>query len=132
MIQGLLEGELEEELGYSKYDYHDKETDNSRNGFSKKTVRSSSGNIDLDIPRDHNGEFEPQVVKKHQRDVSNIEDQVLSMYAKGMTTRDISSYLWMDSVDSVMPFMQFTHKQRCNAVLYTRFVTPQSLFHIRI
>ncbi len=93
MIQGLLEGELEEELGYSKYDYHDKETDNSRNGFSKKTVRSSSGNIDLDIPRDRNGEFEPQVVKKHQRDVSNIEDQVLSMYAKGMTTRDISSHL---------------------------------------
>ena len=93
MIQGLLEGELEEELGYSKYDYHDKETDNSRNGYSKKTVRSSSGNIDLDIPRDRNGEFEPQVVKKHQRDVSNIEDQVLSMYAKGMTTRDISSHL---------------------------------------
>lgn len=93
MIQGLLEGELEDELGYSKYDYHEKETDNSRNGYSKKTVRSSSGNIELDIPRDRNGEFEPQVVKKHQRDVSNIEDQVLSMYAKGMTTRDISTHL---------------------------------------
>lgn len=93
MIQGLLEGELEDELGYSKYDYHEKETDNSRNSYSKKTVRSSSGNIELDIPRDRNGEFEPQVVKKHQRDVSNIEDQVLSMYAKGMTTRDISTHL---------------------------------------
>lgn len=93
MIQGLLEGELEDELGYSKYDYHEKETNNSRNGYSKKTVRSSSGNIELDIPRDRNGEFEPQVVKKYQRDVSNIEDQVLSMYAKGMTTRDISTHL---------------------------------------
>ena len=92
-LQGMLEAELDQSLGYSKYDYRNKETDNSRNGYSKKTVVSSTGDIDLDIPRDRNGEFQPQIVKKNQTDISNIEDQVLSMYAKGMTTRDISAHL---------------------------------------
>jgi len=92
-LQGLLETELDAELGYSKYDYANKETDNSRNGYSKKNVVSSMGEISLDIPRDRLNEFEPQIVKKNQTDISNIEDQVLSMYAKGMTTRDISDHL---------------------------------------
>ena len=92
-LQGMLEAELDEELGYTRYDYKNKETDNSRNGYSKKTVISSLGEIDLDIPRDKNGEFEPHVVRKNQTDISSIEDQVLSMYAKGMTTRDISTHL---------------------------------------
>lgn len=92
-MQGMLEAEMDEKLGYSKYDYHNKDTDDSRNGYSKKTVTSSLGEIELDIPRDRKGEFEPQAVKKNQTDISNIEDQVLSMYAKGMTTRDISSHL---------------------------------------
>jgi len=92
-LQGMLEAEMDEKLGYSKYDYKNKETEDSRNGYSKKTVVSSLGEIDLDIPRDRKGEFEPQVVKKNQTDISNIEDQVLSMYAKGMTTRDISTHL---------------------------------------
>lgn len=92
-LQGMLEAELEDELGYSKYDYKNKETDNRRNGFSKKNVTSSMGGISLDIPRDRDGDFEPQIVKKHQTDISSIEDQVLSMYAKGMTTRDISEHL---------------------------------------
>lgn len=92
-LQGMLEVEMDEKLGYSKYDYRNKETDDSRNGYSKKTVTSSLGEIELDIPRDRKGEFKPQTVKKNQTDVSNIEDQVLSMYAKGMTTRDISDHL---------------------------------------
>ena len=92
-LQGMLEAEMDEKLGYSKYDYQNKQTDDSRNGYSKKTVRSSLGEIDLDIPRDRKGEFEPQIVRKNQTDISNIEDQVLSMYAKGMTTRDISAHL---------------------------------------
>ena len=92
-MQGMLEAEMDEKLGYSKYDYQNKNTDDSRNGYSKKTVTSSLGDIELDIPRDRNGEFEPQAVKKNQTDISGIEDQVLSMYAKGMTTRDISSHL---------------------------------------
>ena len=92
-LQGMLEAEMDQKLGYSKYDYQNKETDDSRNGYSKKTVTSSLGEIDLDIPRDRKGEFEPLAVRKNQTDISNIEDQVLSMYAKGMTTRDISSHL---------------------------------------
>lgn len=92
-LQGMLEAEMDEKLGYSKYDYRNKETDDSRNGYSKKTVTSSMGEIDLDIPRDRKGEFEPQIVKKNQTGISNIEDQVLSMYAKGMTARDISAHL---------------------------------------
>src|SRR5574344_164934 len=92
-LQGMLEGEMDQKLGYSKYDYQNKDTDDSRNGYSKKTVTSSVGDIDLNIPRDRKGEFEPQIVKKNQTDISNIEDQVLSMYANGMTTRDISAHL---------------------------------------
>ena len=92
-IQQMLEAEMDEHLGYTKYDYKNKQTDDSRNGYSPKTVTSSSGEIQLDIPRDRKGDFEPQSVKKNQTDISNIEDQVLSMYAKGMTTRDISAHL---------------------------------------
>ena len=92
-LQEMLEAEMDAKLGYSKYDYKEKDTDDSRNGYSKKTVVSSMGEIDLDIPRDRKGEFDPQIVRKNQTDISNIEDQVLSMYAKGMTTRDISSHL---------------------------------------
>lgn len=91
-LQGMLEAEMDEKLGYSKYDYRNKETDDSRNGYSKKTVTSSFREIDLDIPRDRKGGFEPQTVKKNQTDISNIEDHVVSMYAKGMTTRDISEH----------------------------------------
>jgi len=92
-LQGMLEAKMDQKLGYSKYDYQNKATDDSRNGYSKKTVTSSLGEIDLDIPRDRKDEFEPQIVRKNQTDISNIEDQVLSMYAKGMTTRDISAHL---------------------------------------
>ena len=84
---------MDEKLDYSKYDYKNKETDDSRNRYSKKTVVSSFGEIDPDIPRDRMGKFEPQAVKKNQTDISNFEDQVLSMYAKGMTIRDISTHL---------------------------------------
>ena len=93
MLQEMLEAEMDDHLGYSKYDYKNKETDDTRNGYSPKTVVSSVGEIDLDVPRDRKAEFEPQIVQKHQTDISNIEDQVLSMYAKGMTTRDISTHL---------------------------------------
>jgi len=88
-IQEVLENELENELGYSKYDYKNKQTDNSRNGYSRKTVQSSQGEMELKIPRDRNGEFEPELVKKHQMDISGIEDKILFMYSQGTSTRDI-------------------------------------------
>ncbi len=92
-LQQMLEAELENELGYSKYNTKDKKTGNSRNGHSAKKVRSDLGEVELSVPRDRDGEFDPIVVKKHQRDVSGIEDQIISMYAKGMTVRDIQDHL---------------------------------------
>ena len=71
-LQGMLEAEMDQKLGYSKYDYQNKATDDSRNGYSHKTVTSSMGDIDLDIPRDRRGEFEPQIVKKHHRNVKRF------------------------------------------------------------
>lgn len=93
VLQGMLEGELDDHLGYERYERTGEVATNTRNGHSAKTVTSSYGDIELDIPRDRQGEFEPQVVKKHQRDVSDIENKVISMYAKGMSTRDITSHL---------------------------------------
>lgn len=94
VLENGLEGELEEELGYSKYDYRNKETDNSRNGHSGKTLKTSYGNVELSVPRDRNGEFEPQIVKKNQTTLSgDIEEKILSMYAKGMTTSDIEAHI---------------------------------------
>ena len=93
-LEGGLEAELEEELGYSRYDYRNKETDNSRNGHSAKTVKSSLGDIEISIPRDRKGEFEPQLVKKNQTTLSgDIEEKILSMYAKGMSTGDIEAHI---------------------------------------
>jgi len=88
-IQTALDAELESDLGYSKYDYKNKQTDNSRNGYSQKTVQGNLGEMEIDIPRDRNGEFEPQLVKKHQTDVSGIEDKVIFLYSQGVSTRDI-------------------------------------------
>lgn len=94
VLESGLEGELDEELGYSKYDYRNKQTDNSRNGHSEKTLKSSLGDLEISIPRDRKGEFEPQLVKKNQTSLSgDIEDKILSMYAKGMSTSDIESHI---------------------------------------
>jgi transposase-like protein len=89
LIQEIMDAELEEELGYSKYDFKNKETENARNGHYKKTVASSQGEVELEVPRDRNGEYEPQIVKKHQMDISDIEDKILFQYSQGTSTRDI-------------------------------------------
>ena len=94
ILEGSLDGEMDEELGYSKYDYRNKETDNSRNGYNAKTMHTSYGDMDLDIPRDRNGDFEPKIVKKYQNTISqDMEEKIISMYAKGMTTGDIESHM---------------------------------------
>ena len=89
LIQECMDAELESDLGYSKYDYRNKQTDNSRNGSYKKTVASSQGDVELTVPRDRNGEYEPQIVKKHQMDISDIEDKIIFLYSQGTSTRDI-------------------------------------------
>ena len=89
-----LDAELTEELGYSKYDYRNKETENSRNGHSSKTLRTSCGDIDVSVPRDRKGEFEPQLLKKNQTSITqDVEEKILSMYAKGMTTGDMEAHI---------------------------------------
>ena len=89
-----LDAEMSEELGYSKYDYKNKDTDNSRNGYSSKTLRTSFGKVDVSVPRDRQGEFEPQLLKKNQTSISqDVEEKILSMYAKGMTTGDIEAHV---------------------------------------
>ena len=94
ILEGTLDAEMDEELGYSKYDYRNKDTENSRNGYSKKTMHTSYGDMDINVPRDRKGEFEPQVVKKYQNTVTqDMEEKILSMYAKGMTTSDIESHM---------------------------------------
>ena len=94
ILEGAPDQKMDEELGYSKYDYRNKETDNSRNGHSQKIMHTSYGDMEIDIPRDRKGEFEPQIVKKYQNTVTqDMEEKIISMYAKGMTTNDIESHM---------------------------------------
>jgi len=92
-LEEMLQGELDETLGYEKYDIKNKQTDNSRNGYSKKTIKTELGEMEIDVPRDRNGEFEPKIVPKNKTDISGIEDKVISLYARGMSTRDIQDQI---------------------------------------
>jgi putative transposase len=92
-IQEFMEAELETHLGYAKHDTKSKKTSNSRNGKSAaKTVTTELGEIQVSTPRDREGTFDPQIIKKHQNDLSGMEGQIISMYAKGMSTRDIQAH----------------------------------------
>ena len=93
IIQSMLEAEMTEHLGHNKYEYTKENNENYRNGTSKKKVKSNLGEIELEIPRDRQGEFEPMIVPKHSRDISNIEQQIINLYAMGTSTREISSYI---------------------------------------
>ena len=93
LYERMLEGEMTHHLGYPPNAPEGKNTGNSRNGKSTKTVTTDTGPVQIDVPRDRNGEFEPQLVKKHQRRTSSFDDAVLALYARGMTTRDIQDHL---------------------------------------
>ena len=92
-IQGMLEGELEEELGYERYEKTEGPKENYRNGHKPKTLKSTMGEIEIDVPQDRNAEFEPKIVAKHKRDISQIEQKIINMYARGLTTREISEQI---------------------------------------
>lgn len=93
-MENGLDAELDEELGYSRYDYKNKDTDNSRNGHSSKTLKTSFGEVEIDVPRDRKGDFDPVILKKNQTSISqDVEEKILSMYAKGMTTSDIETHI---------------------------------------
>jgi transposase-like protein len=88
----MASAELDDELGFDRYD-NSTHKSNYRNATSKKTVRTDLGEVELNIPRDRQGDFEPQIVPKNSRDLSAIEDKVISMYGKGMSQRDISDHI---------------------------------------
>ena len=92
LLDGMLEGEMTNHLGYGR---HDRllESENNRNGFSRKTVSTQNGEVELNIPRDRSGEFDPLVVPKHSRRLEGIDKSILALYAKGMSTRDIRDTL---------------------------------------
>lgn len=92
-LQAMLEAEMNEHLGYEKHHPKGKKTGNSRNGHSQKTLKTSFGEAEMNIPRDRNGEFEPLAVPKYQTVQSDVEQKIIAMYAKGMTTRDIQAYM---------------------------------------
>lgn len=93
VLQEMLEAEMTDHLGYGKNNVKGNNTGNSRNGYSKKTVKSNLGETDINIPRDRASDFDPQAIKKYQTSTSDIEEKIISMYAKGLTTRDINEHL---------------------------------------
>ncbi|MDY0404248.1 IS256 family transposase [Virgibacillus sp. 179-BFC.A HS] len=118
MFEAMLKGEMSHHLGYESNDKAEKQTNNRRNGYGKKTVKTSSGEVDIQMPRDRDGSFDSQVIPKRKRDVSAIEDKVIAMYARGMSQRDISSTIEdiygfsvshdmvSDITDSVLPELE--------------------------
>ena len=93
ILQELMEAEMDATLGYEKNRKGDVQTDNKRNGHSPKNLKSQYGEFQIEVPRDRNGEFEPKLIPKYQRDISGIEEKVISLYARGMSARDIHDQL---------------------------------------
>jgi len=92
-VESMLEAELDEHLGYEKHSPLGNNSGNSRNGFGQKTIKTEIGEATISVPRDRNGEFEPQVIEKRQTRTDDLESRVLAMYAKGMSARDIEDHL---------------------------------------
>lgn len=113
-LQDMLEAEMNEYLGYEKYSRSDG-IENSRNGYKKKSIRSSMGEFEIEVPQDRESQFEPQIVKKRQKDISEIEQKIINMYASGLTNRtiveeiediygfEISESMISDITDKIIP-----------------------------
>ena len=95
ILQELMEAEMDSTLGYGKNQKGDIQSDNKRNGHSTKTLKSQYGEFQIEVPRDRNGEFEPKLVPKYQRDISGIEEKVIFLYAWWMSTRDLNCRYWV-------------------------------------
>ena len=92
-IQGMLEAELDEELGYGRYEKTEEPKRNYRNGHKSKTLKSTMGEMEIEVPQDRNAEFEPRIVPKYKTNISEIEQKIINMYARGLTTREISEQI---------------------------------------
>lgn len=99
MFEAMLQGEMNNHLGYNNNSKEKKETDNRRNGYIDKTVKTSLGEMNIAVPRDRDGSFEPVIIPKRTKDISDIDRKVISMYAKGMSQRDIS-----DTIEDIYGF----------------------------
>ena len=99
MSEAMLQGEMNSHLGYSNNERGEKDSANRRNGYTKKTWKTTAGDVPIEVPRDRDGTFEPTIVPKRKRDVSDIQDKVLSMYAKGLSQRDIA-----DTIEDIYGF----------------------------
>jgi putative transposase len=93
MLERILEGEITTELGYKKHDPHGNNSGNSRNGYSEKTLKSTHGELPIQVPRDRNGDFSPQIIPKHQTRFDGFDEKIISLYSRGMTVRDIQAQL---------------------------------------
>ena len=93
VLQRALETEMTHELGYERGDPSGVGSGNSRNGYARKRISTSNGSVTISVPRDRNGDFEPKIVPKHARRLGQIDEMILSLYARGMTTRDIEAHL---------------------------------------
>lgn len=105
MFEAMLQGEMDNYLGYKSNDHQEKATTNRRNGYTEKSVKTSFGELNIKTPRDREGTFEPQLIQKRQKDVSGIENKVLSMYARGMSQRDIAA-----TIEDIYGF-EISHEQ---------------------
>lgn len=90
-VERAMHAELDDHLGYEKHDIASKTSENSRNGYSSKTLKGNFGEMEIETPRDRNSTFEPQIIRKGQTRITSLDEQILALYAKGMTTRDIAS-----------------------------------------
>lgn len=133
MFEAMLKGELNNHLGYERNSKNPKETSNRRNGTSPKTLKTTMGEVPISATRDRDGSFEPQIIPKRTKDVSAIEGKVLSMYAKGMSQRDISatiediygfkvsSEMISDITDTILPEVEqlYDYGSAVRKVMYT-------------
>lgn len=108
MFEAMLQGEMNSHLGYETNDHGYKETSNRRNGYTHKSLKTTMGEVEIDTPRDRDGSFTPQLIPKRSKDVSGIEDKVLSMYARGMSQRDIA-----DTIEDIYGF-EISHETISN------------------
>lgn len=93
LVERILDGEMTTELGYEKHDKAGNNSGNSRNGYTKKTIKSNDGELDIQVPRDRNNQFEPKLIPKNQTRFGELDEKIISLYARGMTTRDIQDQL---------------------------------------
>jgi hypothetical protein len=129
-IKEMMETEMDGHLGYERSQRSD--SDDHRNGYKKKRVNSSYGSMEIDVPQDRKSTFEPQIVKKRQKDISDIDHKIISMYAKGMTTRHISDTIQVfmglrpQKALFLMSRTRYSHRSRTGRTAHWKRYTPSS------